>query len=158
MSGLPLRIRRATPGDVPVLLALMRELAAFERYLDRFAVTEAELLRRGFPATGEPEFFALVAEDPAGRLVGYAVYHFIPFTYDLRPTLVLKELFVRETVRSAGVGVALLDRLLAVARSHGCGLIKWAVLPENERAKAFYRRWGGSPDPQWEYWRREVAS
>ena len=78
-------VRAATSGDVPALLGLMRELAVFERYLDRFAVTEAELLRRGFPAAGEPEYFAFVAESPTG-LAGYAVYYLIPFTYDLKPS------------------------------------------------------------------------
>lgn len=136
----------------------MRELAAFERYLESFAVTETELHRRGFPAAGAPEFFALVAEDSAGGLSGYAVYYLIPFTYDLKPTLVLKELFVRTSARAAGVGAALLERLLADALRLRCGRINWAVLPDNDRAKTFYRRWGGQPDHQWEYWRRNLTA
>lgn len=151
-------IRAATAADVPELLSLMRELAAFERYLDRFAVTEPELLRRGFPTAGEPEFRALVAEGPAGPLAGYAIYYLIPFTYDLKPTLVLKELFVCASRRSAGLGAALLDRVQVEARRRGCGLIRWAVLPDNDRAKEFYRRWGATLDRQWEYWQREVGA
>jgi len=150
------RVRAATPVDVPALLDLMRELAAFEHYRDSFGVTQAELRRRGFPVAGEPEFHAVVAETPAGGLAGYAVYHLLPFTYDLKPTLVLKELFVRLPDRSAGLGTALLDQVLREARRRGCRQIRWAVLPGNDRAKAFYRRWGGAPDAQWEYWRRDV--
>jgi len=150
------RVRAATATDVPALLALMRELAAFERYLDRFAVTAEELLQRGFAATGQPEFFALVAEASAGGLLGYAVYYLIPFTYDLKPTLVLKELYVRGADRSAGWGAMLLDYLLVEAQRRGCGQIRWAVLPDNDRAKEFYRRWGGAPDGQWEYWQRTL--
>jgi GNAT superfamily N-acetyltransferase len=152
------RIRPAVPADIPALLALMRELAAFEGYLDRFAVTAEEALRRGFPPEGQPEFFALVAEHPAGGLVGYAAYYLLPFTYDLKPTLVLKELFVGLPGRSAGVGTALLEALRTEARQRSCGLIRWAVLPENARAKTLYRRWGGAPDAQWEYWQRSLET
>lgn len=158
MSEGTCRIRAATPTDVPALLGLMRELAAFERYLEHFAVTEAELQRRGFPATGDPEFGAFVAESPTGGLGGYAVYYLIPFTYDLRPTLVLKELFVRAADRSAGMGMALLEQVNKEARRRGCGQIRWSVLPENDRAKVFYRRWGGGPDAQWEYWQRGLPA
>jgi ribosomal protein S18 acetylase RimI-like enzyme len=152
------RVRAARPADVPALLGLMRELAGFERYLDSFAVTEAELRRRGFPAAGEPEFNAFVAESGDGAVAGYAVSYLIPFTHDLKPTLVLKELFVRPADRSAGLGAALLQQVSAEARRRGCGRIRWAVLPDNDRAKAFYRRWGGTPDAQWEYWQRGLPA
>jgi len=150
-------VRPACPADVPELLQMMRKLAAFEGYLGDFAVTEADLLQRGFPETGSPEFFAFVATDATGSLSGYAVCYTIPFTYDLRPTLVVKELFVREAYRGKGVGRRLLAEVERAARERGCGLIKWAVLPGNERAERVYRAWGGEPDMQWRYWRREVA-
>ena len=151
-------VRPASRADVPALLGLMRELAAFERYLDRFAVTESELRRRGFPAGGAAEFHAFVHEDVSGRLNGYAVCYLVPFTYDLRPTLVLKELYVRASRRSAGLGAALLDRVLAEARRLRCGLIRWALLPDNRRAQGFYRRWEGRQDKQWEHWVRKAGT
>ena len=150
-------VRATRTQDLPVLLQLMRELAAFERYLDRFAVTESELLRRGFPREGPPEFFALLAQTAADQSVGYAAYYFLPFTFDLKPTLVLKELFVQVDHRSKGVGRLLLDSVLAQALSHSCGKIQWAVLPDNDRAKTFYSRWGGTRDRDWEHWHRNVG-
>lgn len=41
-------IRKAVESDVPSILALIRELAHFEREPEAVAVTEAELLRDGF--------------------------------------------------------------------------------------------------------------
>ena len=41
-------IRRALASDAPQLLSLMRGLARFEGYDDRFAVTVEALLERGF--------------------------------------------------------------------------------------------------------------
>lgn len=152
-----LRVRRAGPADVRQLLGLMRELAAFECYLNEFAVTEIELRKRGFPKDGPPQFFALLVEDLLGLTVGYAVYHLVAFTFGLCPTLVLKELYVRDSHRGQGAGRRLLDRVLEDAIGRGCGKISWAVLPSNDRAKSFYRRWGGRPDTDWEYWTRPVA-
>jgi len=40
-------VRRALWQDAPALLALMRELARFEGYLDQFRVSENDLLERG---------------------------------------------------------------------------------------------------------------
>ncbi len=156
MSAPAICVRPATRADVPQLWRLMRALAAFEKYLDDFALTESELLRRGFPADGLAEFSAWVAVAPDAELVGYVVYYEIPFTYDLKPTLVIKELFVALPHRGRGIGRALLDATLCVARERGCGLIKWAVLPGNQSAQSLYRSWGGAPDQRWDYWCRSA--
>lgn len=48
-------IRPARASDVTQLLRLMQELAVFEGYRDRFAVTQSDLLQRGFSADREPQ-------------------------------------------------------------------------------------------------------
>ena len=146
------RVRAAGPGDAGALLALMRELAAFEGYLSHFQVAAADLLARGLAPAGAPEFIAFVAERQGEGLLGYAVVVETPFTFDLRPTLTLKELYVRETARGTGAGGALFERVRAHGRARGAGRLKWDVLPTNEPARAFYRRAGGAPDPDWERW------
>jgi len=144
-------VRAAVPADAAPLLALMRELAAFEGYLEHFAVSADDLLARGLAPAGEPQFAAFVAER-GGALVGYAVVVETPFTVDLRPTLTLKELYVRADARGTGAGGALFEHVLAHGRERGAGRLKWDVLPTNEPARAFYRRAGGAPDPDWERW------
>ncbi|HET9396074.1 MAG TPA: hypothetical protein VFO36_08455, partial [Nitrospiraceae bacterium] len=87
-------VRYAEPADGARLLILMQQLATFEGYGDRFRVTEADLLQRGLCAADlgrQPQFTAIVAQTTAEELAGYAVVYEIPFTYDLAPTLVLKE-------------------------------------------------------------------
>jgi GNAT superfamily N-acetyltransferase len=69
-----------------------------------------------------------------------------------RPTWVLKELFVAEDGRGRQVGTALMEAVIAQARARGCGRLQWLVLPRNERAKQFYRRFGGKVDADWESW------
>ena len=139
-------IRRAVARDAEPLLALMRELARFEGYDDRFAVTGRDLVERGLAPDGPAQFTAFVAESGAD-LLGYAVVVEIPFTFDLRPTVRLKELYVAAAHRAAGVGGALFEQVRAHARGRGAGRIDWTVLPGNAAAQAFYRRAGGARTP-----------
>lgn len=144
-------IRPALPADIPLLLAMMRELARFEGYLDDFRVTEEELLSRAFGP--QPHCHILVVQGKVpGTLGGYAVWLVTPFTYDLRPTVTLKELYVAREQRGQGAARALLNRLHADARSIGAGRIQWLVLPSNEPAKHLYRTFGGDIDTYWEHW------
>lgn len=146
------QVRTAGPADAEALLALMRELARFEGYDEQFKVTAADLLARGLEPKDTPEFVAFVAERPDEAPLGYAVVVETPFTFDLRPTVTLKELYVREAARGAGAGCALFEQVLMHGRARGAGRLKWDVLPLNERARAFYRHAGGAPDADWERW------
>jgi diamine N-acetyltransferase len=139
-------IRQACVADVPMLLALMRELAAFEDYLTEFAVDEQALRQRAFDPAAQCQAFVAEAE---GELLGYALVLLIPFTYDLRPTARLKELYVRPARRSSGLGRQLLVELAHWAIEQGAGRLHWDVLAGNSRAESFYQRLGGRPVQKW---------
>ena len=64
----------------------MRQPGEFEGYADRFAVSESELIDRGLRE--EDEFTAWMAE-VGGALQTYAIAYVVPFTVDLRPTVLL---------------------------------------------------------------------
>ena len=145
-------VRRAVAADAPGLLILMRELAHFEHYIDRFRVTEESLIARGFGMEQASQFVAYVANSGDGILLGYAVIYLVPFTFDLHPNLILKELYVRDESRGLGIGHALMTSVIAHAKEHGCARLKWDVLPENTMAKKFYGSFGGTPDSAWENW------
>ncbi|GGK08530.1 GNAT family N-acetyltransferase [Pseudomonas matsuisoli] len=139
-------VRLARPEDVPGLIEQMRALAAFEGYLNEFRVDEETLMARAFG--DQPECQIFVAQGQKG-IAGYAVGLTIDFTYDLRPTVVLKELFVADEYRSNGYGAALLRRVAAWALIKGAARLKWDVLVGNHRAEAFYQQHGGRPDAKW---------
>lgn len=149
-------IRRAVASDASQLLSLMRGLARFEGYDDRFAVTVEALLERGFSPERPPELTAWVAELD-GALVGYAVIYVIPYTFDLRPTVVLKELFIDERARGQNFGHGLMSAVIEHARTLNARLIRWQVLPDNVAAKNFYRQHGAGVDADWENWFIELA-
>jgi len=144
-------VRYAEAGDASALLAMMRELAKFEGYLKSFRVQEQDLLAGGLGKEAN-QFHALLAVSASGDLLGYAVLVEIAFTFDLRADCRLKELYVSPAARNLGVGTALMQAVLTHAKSRGCGRLKWDVLPGNEHARQFYRRFGGKPDTGWEAW------
>ena len=145
------RVRSFTEADVPELLELMKGLARFEGYIDDFVVEEKHLIDYGLGP--DPRFESFVAEaDDAEGLVGMAVIYRIPWTYDLKPTLIMKELFVRDDARGKGVGQALLRRIAQRAREIDCPRVQWTVLATNDGAKRFYARAGAFVDPDWESW------
>lgn len=146
-------IRPFEQRDVSAVLVLMRALAVFEGYDDKFRVTEAELAEYGLGPS--PRFGVFVAErDDA--IVGIAVHYVIPWTYDLKPVVVLKELYVAEAARGMSVGHALVKRLRDHAVGIGASAIRWTVLQSNMPAKAFYRSLDGRPDEIWEMWQLTI--
>jgi len=147
----PTTVRPFLETDIAELLELMRGLARFEGYIDDFRVTESDLKTFGLGA--QPSFEAFVAERrDASGLLGMAVIYRIPWTYDLRPTLILKELFVRDDARGGGVGAALLARVAKRARELDCPRVQWTVLKDNEAARRFYAAAGATTDEVWEHW------
>lgn len=144
------QVRHFTVDDVYQVLQLMKGLAAFEGYLAEFNVTEADLISRGLREI--PEFFACVAEADDKTILGMAVYYLVPYTYDLQPDMILKELFVADEARGLGVGQALMDMVRTDSLARGCGQIKWLVLKGNEAAKRFYSSLGARENVKWENW------
>jgi len=152
-------IRHAAKGDCEQLLQLMKKLAVFENYIDDFAVTEADLISHGFPLDKNklPSFTAIVAERKS-ELVGYLVYYQIPFTYDLKPTLFIKELYVDKASRGESIGKQLMQAAIADAKEKDCGRMKWDVLSDNIKAQSFYQSLGASFDARWQGYVLEIPS
>ena len=144
-------IRDAVPDDVPVLLQLVRELAAYERESDAVEATE-ELLAA---ALFGPDAVAScsVALDSSGDVVGFALWYVTFSTWKGRPGMWLEDLFVRPSARGLGLGQALLQRLAAVCVERGYPRFEWWVLDWNEPAHGFYRSLGARPEDEWTVWR-----
>jgi GNAT superfamily N-acetyltransferase len=144
-------IRPHIRADAKQLLGLMKKLAKFEGYIDDFNVNEAAILKQGF---GEnPLFHAFVAESSGnGKLIGMAISYVLSWTYDLKPTLVLKELFVEDHARGLGVGQALMGQIALRAAGLNAARVQWTVLSGNEKAASFYSMLNGNRDEVWEPW------
>jgi GNAT superfamily N-acetyltransferase len=143
-------IRPARVEDVPVILELIRELAAYERAPDEVNATEEQLVDVLF---GEKPVADVLLAFEGKSPVGFAVFFHNFSTWLGRPGLYLEDLFVKPDKRGKGYGRALLVDLAKVARDRGCGRMEWAVLDWNEPAIKFYRSLGAKPMEEWTVFR-----
>jgi GNAT superfamily N-acetyltransferase len=142
----PLRIRRATPRDTPVILGLVRGLAKYERLLQWFRPNAKRFRRHGF---GRRRYFDTLICMQAGRPVGFALHYFNYSTFACRPILFIEDLFVLPDERGQGAGQALMSALARIAIRRGCSQMAWSVLHWNTPAIKFYRRLGARMDKTW---------
>ena len=142
---MPIQVRPALAADVPLIHALIRELAEYEREPASVRLSEADLLRDGFGPT--PAFSCLIGEHH-GVPCGLALYFPIYSTWEGR-SLHLEDIFVRPAHRGAGVGKALLARVAAIAAETGCARLQWDVLVWNEPALRFYESLGATMLTEW---------
>lgn len=139
-------ISSAVETDVPLLLAMIRELAEFEQLAHELEVTAGSLRDALF---GEhPVAGALIAR-VNGDVAGYAVYYRTFSTFVGRAGIFLDDLFVRPRFRKLGIGRALLTRVAEIGGELGGGRFEWITLRWNENAFRFYRSIGASVMNEW---------
>jgi GNAT superfamily N-acetyltransferase len=139
-------LRPAELRDVGAIVALIRELAEFEKLTHLLQVTPEKLRPHLF---GEkPVAEALVAES-AGEVIAFALFFTNFSTFLAQPGLYLEDLYVKPEQRGRGIGEALLTRLARTAAERGHGRFEWSVLDWNETAIRFYERMGATVMPDW---------
>ncbi|MBG6085753.1 GNAT family N-acetyltransferase [Zhihengliuella flava] len=144
-------IRAAEPRDVPVLLAMITDLAEYEREPDAVKNTGALLHEHLFGP--HPTVFAHVAEDHTGagepHIVGMAIWYLTYSTWEGVHGIHLEDLYVREEARGGGHGRNLLSTLAAIAVDRDYARLEWQVLNWNEPALGFYDALGASALTDW---------
>lgn len=141
-----LTLRRAEPGDAGLILALIRELAAYERLAHEVDADEAAIAAALFE--GNPRVFADVGSW-AGEPAGLVLWFYSFSTFRGRHGIYLEDLFVRPAFRGHGIGRALLRSLARRCNAEGLPRLEWSVLDWNEPALAFYRSVGAAAMDGW---------
>jgi len=140
-------IRPAVPQDVPQILAMIVELAEYERSAHEVEAT-ADLLHAALFAP-EPKVFAHVVEAHPGELVGFALWFLNFSTWLGRHGIYLEDLYVRPSHRGQGYGKQLLATLADECVRRGFGRLEWWVLDWNDPAIEFYRAHGARAMDEW---------
>lgn len=146
MHTLTFMLRDARESDLPDILAMIRELAAFENLENELQVTAASLHEALFGS--HPVASALMAF-AAGSPVGYAIYYRTFSSFTGGSGLFLEDVFVRPAWRQKGLGRALLERVAQAGAALNCKRFEWSALRWNENALTFYDNLGARVLDDW---------
>lgn len=139
-------IRPATPADLPLIAALIGELAEYERLSHEVRFDPETLARHLF---GERPMAEVVIGEVDGVAQAFALFFHNFSTFEGKPGIYLEDLYVRPEARGAGLGKALLAHLARLAVDRDCARFEWWVLDWNEPAIGFYRSLGARPMNDW---------
>lgn len=141
------RIRRIQPADVPAAVALVYELATYEKEPESCLLTQEQLTRALFGPS--PALFGHVALGEDGRVAGIALWFLSFSTWRGEHGIYLEDLYVSPEQRGGGLGKALLAVLAEECVTQGYARLEWSVLDWNEPAIGFYRSLGAVAMDEW---------
>ncbi len=134
-------IRKADNSDLPAIFGLVKELAEFEKGLDKVS-NSLEQMRE------EQDFFQCYVAEKNSEVIGMALYYFVYYTW-VGKSLYLEDLYVKDTYRGQNIGTALMEKVMEVARKEKCKRFRLQVLNWNEPAIGFYEKNGFTVDREW---------
>jgi len=138
-------LRKAEREDCARILALVKELAVYEKAPNEVTVTLEHFEQSGFGS--RPVWWAFVAEIN-GQIEGFALFY-IRFSTWKGQRMYLEDFYVNEEFRGKGLGKLLFDRLIKEAQRRKLNGIQWQVLEWNEPAINFYKKYNAIMDGEW---------
>jgi GNAT superfamily N-acetyltransferase len=155
VSTLPFTIRPVRPDDVPAIVAMVHELAEYERAPEQCHLVDEQLTAALFAES--PALFGHVAvASGTDELFAYALWFLNFSTWEGVHGIYLEDLYVRPKGRGTGAGRALLSTLAALCVERGYRRLDWWVLRWNP-ARDFYGAIGASAMDEWVPYRIEGA-
>lgn len=143
-------VRFATENDIPIIFALIKELAEFEKLNHLVKTSELELRETLF---GRDNFVEILLAELDGQITGQAIFFKSFSTFLGKPGIYLEDLYVKPELRSKGIGKALLDKIISIAKERNYGRVEWSVLDWNKSAIDFYVKIGAIPLEDWTLFR-----
>ena len=145
-----MQIRPATAADADEILALIYELALYEKAPEEAKATKEQILESFFCES--PQVFCEIVEVD-GAIAGFAIWFLNFSTWQGKHGIYLEDLFVRPEFRGRGFGKALLAHLAAVCEKRGYGRFQWWVLDWNSPSIDFYKSLGAVAMDEWTVYR-----
>jgi len=146
-----MKIRKAESKDADIILALIKELAIYEKAEHEVQTSADEIRETLFGKNSKAA--ALIAETDDKEMVAYAVYFYNYSTWLGKNGIYLEDIYVTPKYRRQGIGRALLQQLASLAVKENCGRFEWAVLDWNTPAIEFYQSLGAKPQDEWTVYR-----
>jgi GNAT superfamily N-acetyltransferase len=138
-------IRKGLKKDLPDILALIKELADYEKSLDKVDVTLEQLEQDGF--NDNPNYYFLVAVYK-DEIIGMSFY-WIRYSTWKGKVLFLEDFVVKEAFRRKGVGAKLFEQTIKIAKDENMDGMFWQVLDWNMPAINFYKKYNATISSAW---------
>ena len=138
-------IRPGKKSDIPQVFELIKELAEYEKALDKVSNTVEKLEEDGFGPNPVYELFVAEIEN---NIVGIALTYYRFSTWRGK-VLYLEDLIVREHMRRKGIGKKLFDMVLDHAKVTSCVGLSLQVLDWNDLGINFYKKYNMEFDDEW---------
>jgi len=132
-------LRPINPADAATIARMLHDLAAQTGVTRTPLVTENDI--RQFGPGGKAHFDGLVAEQGA-KAVGMCLFSTTFSGWRGASGLFISDLFIEPELRGQGLGLRLLAAVCQQARQIGCNYLRLDVDPQNQPARAFYRKQG----------------
>jgi GNAT superfamily N-acetyltransferase len=138
-------VRPIRPEELEDVLPL---IAGYQTFYG--AQPDAERNRKFFSRFLDPsEEGLLLGAWIDGGMVGFATLYWFFSSTKATDSVLMNDLFVREDVRGAGVGRALIASALAEARNRGAAHLEWFTAPDNAVAQRLYNSVPGVGRSTW---------
>jgi GNAT superfamily N-acetyltransferase len=136
-------IRKAELEDAPALAGLIRGLGMFAHITAESADATDERVARHLSLCLADDSHSVYVAEGGGEIVGYIAIHWLPYLILAGPEGYISELFIAESARGQGVGVALLETAEAEARQRGCSRLMLLNMRQRESyQRGFYSKHG----------------
>lgn len=139
-------IREATIKDAATILALIKDLAEYEKLSHEVAATEDDIRQSLFG--DRPVAEALIGE-LEGVPISFALFFYNFSTFLGKPGIYLEDLYVKSDYRGNGFGRKMLAHIAGLAKERNCGRFEWSVLDWNAPAIRTYDRLNARPMKEW---------
>ena len=143
-------IRPAEEKDASDIIKLIKELADYEKLSDMVVVSEDDIMKVVF---GKDKFVEILIAEYEGNFAGQALFFNNFSTFLGKPGIYLEDLVVRPKYRGKGIGKALLQKIIDLAKERNYGRVEWSVLDWNEPAIKFYKNIGAEMMETWKLFR-----
>lgn len=144
-----LTFRFATKEDIPLIMKFIKDLAIYEKMLDKVVATEALLEEWLFDKERAEVILAVVK----GKEIGFALFFHNFSTFLGRSGIYLEDLYVDPAFRGNGYGKSILKYLAKIAVERKCGRLEWVCLNWNKPSIDFYLSLGAKPMDDWTIYR-----
>ena len=138
-------IRPGKKSDIPQVFELIKELAEFEKALDKVSNTVEKLEEDGFGPNPVYELFVAEIEN---KIVGIALTYYRFSTWRGK-VMYLEDLIVKKHMRRKGIGKKLFDMVLDHAKVTRCVGLSLQVLDWNDLGINFYKKYNMEFDDEW---------